>query len=302
VEVAAAGGHHLLMIGPPGAGKTMLAKRLPGVLPRLERSAALETTRVHSAAGLALPRGRLIDNPPFRAPHHTASPVALVGGGSGILRPGEVSLATNGVLFLDELGEMPVRALDALRQPLEEGYVCVSRARATLIFPAKVLLVAAMNPCPCGDGGPLGSCRCSDADRFRYLRRLSGPLLDRFDLRIPVQRPDPSELIGGGRGELSGAVADRVARAREMALERGVLCNAHLTANDLERCGRVSDAARRVLEHKLLRGSLSARGLHRVQRVARTVADLTGARDVTDEHVCTALELRAELAALQGVA
>ena len=299
VEVAAAGGHHLLLIGPPGSGKTMLARRLPGLLPPLDRCAALETTRVHSAAGLPLPPGGLVERPPFRSPHHTASVVALVGGGSGTMRPGEVSLAANGVLFLDELGEMPVPALDALRQPLEEGRVYVARARGTVVFPAKVLLVAAMNPCPCGDGGQPGACRCSDLSRARYLRRLSGPLLDRFDLRIPVARPDPAQLVGGAPGEPSSVVAARVAAARQMAAARGVPCNAALTPHDIERCCLLTPAANRVLEHKLATHSLTARGLHRVQRVARTIADLAASDDVTEEHVCTALELRAELPTLQ---
>ncbi|HEX4978534.1 MAG TPA: YifB family Mg chelatase-like AAA ATPase [Acidimicrobiales bacterium] len=302
VEVAAAGGHHLLLIGPPGSGKTMLAQRLPSVLPPLGDAEALETTKVHSAAGLALPSCGLIRTPPLRAPHHTASMVSLVGGGSGVLRPGEVSLATNGVLFLDELGEVPMHVLDALRQPLEEGVVRVTRAHARVQFPARFLLVAAMNPCPCGEGVHAGACRCSDADRARYARRLSGPLLDRFDVRLPVLRPDPSELVGGPDGESSAEVAARVLRARATAAERGVRCNAELTGRQLREVARLTASAVRILEHKLRVGSLTARGLHRVQRVARTVADLAGCGDVTDEHVCSALELRAEMWHLQGAA
>ncbi|MEO6318931.1 MAG: YifB family Mg chelatase-like AAA ATPase, partial [Acidimicrobiales bacterium] len=189
LEVAAAGGHHLLLLGPPGAGKTMLASRLPGLLPPLDDRAALETTRIHSAAGLGLPADGLVRHPPFRAPHHGASSVALVGGGSATMRPGEISAACNGVLFLDELAEFATHVLDALRQPLEEGVVRVARAAATVTFPARFLLVAAMNPCPCGYGSRPGGCRCSDGARARYQRRLSGPLLDRFDLRLPVHRP-----------------------------------------------------------------------------------------------------------------
>ena len=195
VEVAAAGGHHLLLVGPPGAGKTMLAERLPGLLPPLELKQAMEVTRIHSAAGIALPPGVLIRRPPMRAPHHSASLVSLIGGGSTLMRPGELSCAHHGVLFLDELGEFPSDVLDTLRQPLEEGRVLVCRARASVLFPARVLLVAAMNPCPCGrEGGP-GSCRCRDAARARYAARVSGPLLDRFDLRVMVDRPDVAELL-----------------------------------------------------------------------------------------------------------
>ncbi|MGI8686421.1 MAG: YifB family Mg chelatase-like AAA ATPase, partial [Acidimicrobiales bacterium] len=299
LEVAAAGAHHLLLAGPPGAGKTLLARRLVGLLPPLTRGAALETTRVHSAAGLELPPGGLVQRPPLRAPHHGASPVSLVGGGSAWLRPGEISMAHNGVLFLDEMGEFPATVLDALRQPLEEGVVRVCRARASVTLPARFLLVAAMNPCPCGEGGPPGSCRCSEAARARYGRRLSGPLLDRFDLRVPVSRPDVTELLRGPAGEGTEVVAARVAGARALAAERGVRANADLPAAELDRFAPLTPAAWRVLEYRLRAGSLSARGLHRIRRVARTLADLEGAPAVVgEEHVCGALELRTEADAL----
>jgi magnesium chelatase family protein len=281
----------------------MLARRLAGLLPDLSREEALATTRVHSAAGLALPAGGLVRRPPFRAPHHNASMVSLVGGGSAAMRPGEVSCAHNGVLFIDELGEMAASTLDALRQPLEEGVVRVARARATIEYPARFLFVAAMNPCPCGDGGPAGSCRCSDVARSRYGRRLSGPLLDRFDLRLPVDRPDVADLLGGPAGEPTTVVRARVAAARNRARARaGVRCNAELPGPGLEAVVRLQPAAARILEYKLRVGALSARGLHRVERVARTIADLDDVPDVTEEHVCAALELRVDLDVLQGAA
>jgi len=268
----------------------MLARRLPGLLPDLERSAALEVTRVHSAAGLPLPAG-LVHRPPFRAPHHSASMAALVGGGTGQARPGEVSAASHGVLFLDELGEFAPSVLDALRQPLEEGLVRVARARGTTEQPARLLLVAAMNPCPCGRGGDVG-CRCAAGVRARYARRVSGPLLDRIDLMVHVDRPDPSALLGP-MGEGSEAVAERVAVVRALAADRGVRCNAELDGALLEEFAPLEREARRVLEDAVRRGSLSGRGLRRVRGVARTIRDLDDAGpSLRPDDVLRALALR----------
>lgn len=287
LEVAAAGGHHLFMHGPPGSGKTMLARRLPGIVPPLTDDQALAAACVWAAAG----RRRGVDHtPPFRSPHHTASLAALVGGGSGVVVPGEISLASHGVLFLDELGEFPARTLDALRQPLEEGAVAVARRGISVTFPACVQLVAASNPCPCGYAGDrVQSCRCLPAAVERYRRRVSGPILDRFDLRVAVRRPSGDDLRGPP-GETTAAVSARVATARAAQRSRGTL-NRDLgrsLLDDLPTAGPAGQLLHRAVE----RSGLTARGFDRIRRVARTLADLEGVDLVEESHVAEALALR----------
>jgi magnesium chelatase family protein len=291
--IAAAGGHHLLMEGPPGTGKTMLARRLPGILPPLSRSEAIEVTRIQSVAGLhagpALAAAR-----PFRAPHHTVSASGLVGGGP-IPAPGEATLAHHGVLFPDELSEFARPALEALRQPLEDGQVIVVRGQRASLFPTRFTLVAATNPCPCGFAGDRERCRCAPPEIARYRRRLSGPLIDRVDLLVGVERPSADELAGPPR-TTSAAARERVRAARERQDRRfagtGIACNARMTARQLREHVALGPEAEDALRDAHERSALSARGRQRVLRVARTVADLDRARRVAAEHVLRALSLR----------
>jgi magnesium chelatase family protein len=295
LEIASSGGHNLLLIGPPGAGKTMMARRVPGILPPLTFDEALEATAVHSVAGLLPPGTGLLADRPFRAPHHTISNVALVGGGSQP-RPGEVSLAHHGVLFLDEMLEFNRHVLEVLRQPLEEGRVTIARAARTAVFPARFMLIAAMNPCPCGFlGDPHRECRCTPQQVARYRGRLSGPLRDRLDLTVEVPALPPSALAAGS-GEPSQSVRARVMLAREQQRDRqiatGIRTNAELTSALMAQHCPLDSRGARLLDAAVARMALSARAFDRVRKVARTIADLEGAADIAADHVAEALQFR----------
>lgn len=252
---------------------------------------------IHSASGVTLPPSGLVTRPPFRAPHHTSSAGSLVGGGSNTFRPGEISLAHGGVLFLDEMGQFEPKVLDGLREALETGRIMVGRVNHERVpVPARFQLIGATNPCPCGGGGSPSDCECDERSRSRYLNKLSGPLLDRFDIRVAVSRPETHELFGGVPGESTAEVAGRVHRARQLALERGGMLNAQLDENGLNRLAPLTPDAERVLFKEVEEHNLTARGLHRVRRVARTIADLAGEHGAIEErHVSQALSLRARV-------
>ena len=298
LEVACAGGHNILMIGPPGSGKTMLAKRMPTILPPFSFEEALETTKIHRVAGVLDAGAGLVGVRPFRSPHHTISDAGLIGGGA-VPRPGEVSLAHNGVLFLDELPEFPRNVLEVMRQPLEDGTVCIARASMSLTFPARFMLAAAMNPCPCGYFNDRSrECHCTQPMIQRYMGKISGPLLDRIDIHIDVPAVNYKELRAGNEPESSAKIRERVMRAREIQLQRfssspsRIYCNAQMAPRHIRTSCDLSADCERLLERAMTQHGMTARAHDRILKVARTVADLEGAPAIEPKHIAEAIQYR----------